>query len=89
MKKVLVVFIVVAMLTLCGCKGKGFVEAETPQEKSMFVLVEDADTFYIVYHRDTKVMYAISGGMYNGGSFCLLVNPDGTPMLWEGGTGST
>ena len=35
--------------------------------------------------RETKVMYAISLGVYNSGTFCQLVNQDGTPMLWEGG----
>lgn len=34
-----------------------------------------------------KVMYAVSGGAYNNGTFTLLVNPDGTPMLWEGPKG--
>lgn len=32
---------------------------------------------YVV--RDTRVMY-----LYGGEAFTLLVNPDGTPMIWEG-----
>ena len=35
-------------------------------------------------HLQAKVMYTISGGLKNCGNFTLLVNPDGTPMLWEG-----
>ena len=85
MKKILVAFIVILMLTICGCEGKATVNSVGLQERSMFVMVEDADIFAVVYHRDTKVMYAISRGGYNSGNFCLLVNPDGTPMLWEGG----
>lgn len=50
---------------------------------SMFVQVEETGYWRVVYHRDTKVMYAISYGGYNGGNFTLLVNADGTPMLWE------
>jgi len=60
---------------------------EKPQKPvSMFVIIEGsgADCYRIVYHRDTKVMYAISFGGYNAGNFTVLLNPDGSPMLWEG-----
>lgn len=85
MKKVFAAFLVATMLILCGCEGKATVNSEGLQEESMFVMVEDAYTFVVVYHRDTKVMYAISRGYSNSGDFFVLVNPDGTPMLWEGG----
>jgi hypothetical protein len=86
-KKVIAILIILVMLTLCGCKGKttATVNSDGLQERSMFVMVEDTYYFDVVYHRDTKVMYAISRGGYNCGNFCLLVNPDGTPMLWGGG----
>ena len=60
---------------------------EKPQQPvSMFVIVEGGglDSYRIVYHRDTKVMYAVSAGGYNSGNFTVLVNPDGSPMLWKG-----
>ena len=85
MKKVIAILITLIMLTLCGCEGIATVNSEELQERSMFVLVENSYTFVVVYHRDTKVMYTISRSGYNSGNFCLLVNPDGTPMLWEGG----
>ena len=88
MKKVIAILIILAMLTLCGCETKAIVEYDGLQEESMFVMVENAYIFSIVYHRDTKVMYAISRSSNNSGNFCLLVNPDGTPMLWKGGTGN-
>ena len=53
---------------------------------SMFILLEDCEGTYgfkIVYHRDTKVMYAISRGAYNTGNFTVWLNPDGTPMTYE------
>jgi hypothetical protein len=28
-------------------------------------------------------MYAVSSGAYNGGTFTLLVDENGKPMLWE------
>lgn len=50
----------------------------------MFEVVEYGLDYCIVYCVRTKVMYAISTGRDNKGTFTLLVNPDGTPMLWEG-----
>ena len=49
----------------------------------MFVEVERATNWKIVYHKDTKVMYAVSNGGCNQGTFTLLVNEDGTPMLYK------
>jgi hypothetical protein len=34
--------------------------------------------------KDTKVMYAVSIGSHNGGTFTLLVDADGKPMIHEG-----
>ena len=49
-----------------------------------FITVEQGGCYRIMYHESTKVMYSMSLGHYNMGSLTLLVNPDGTPMLWEG-----
>lgn len=50
---------------------------------SMFVIVETAPYWLVVYNKNTKVMYAVSKASYNSGNFTLLVNQDGTPMIWE------
>lgn len=57
----------------------------TRDKSSMFVQIEHSlyGGWRIVYHRDTKVMYAVSSDAHNGGVFTVLVNPDGTPMLYE------
>lgn len=57
-----------------------------PKPTSMFVAIEKNSLygFWVVYHRDTKVMYVVSDGVNNVGNFMLLVNPDGSPMVWEG-----
>ena len=62
------------------------VDGKPQKPTSMFVIIEGSglDSYRIVYHRDTKVMYAISCGGYNGGNFTVLLNPDGSPMLWKG-----
>lgn len=54
---------------------------------SMFVLLEDCGSshgFIVVYHKDTKVMYTVSHGAYNPGNFTVMLNPDGTPMVYGG-----
>ena len=72
---------VLAICCLSGCVAN--VETEKTKEESMFVMVEETLVWSVVYHRESKVMYAVSGGSYNGGTFTLLVNADGSPMLWE------
>lgn len=85
MKKIICVFL--CMVLLCGCSSVVSVEEtkEAEESKSMFVLIEQSLSWKVVYHKDTKVMYVVSDGSYNHGTFTLLVNADGTPMLWEGG----
>lgn len=48
--------------------------------RSMFVMVEHWGDWYVVCHRDTRVMYVVGR---NSGTFTMLSNADGTPMLWE------
>ena len=79
--------IVACVMILSGCSNT-IVEHESQYDNkdtitSMFVIVETTTFWYVVYNKDTKVMYTISRGSYNGGNFALLVNPDGTPMIWE------
>ena len=82
-------FAMVIALALCCCILGGCdiasVEKEINQEDStsMFVIVEKAGGWNVVYHKETGVMYVISTGGYNSGNFTLLVNPDGTPMVWS------
>lgn len=74
------------LLALTGCTA---VEEDINvyDDTSMFVCCERSSAtkpYTIVYHKNTKVMYAVSTGGYNSGTFTLLVNPDGSPMIWEG-----
>ena len=78
--------IVSIMLTFAGCASirAEAKEVEETDDGSTFILV-DADYYcWIVYHKDTKVMYAVSRSPNNIGTYTLLVNADGTPMIWEG-----
>ncbi len=79
MKKLLVsVFAIVATAVLIGCG----IEASASSEP-MFVEVYESTYWSVVYNSETKVMYVVSDGSYNRGTFTLLVNADGTPMVWD------
>ena len=88
MKKIIISFILVTilLLSLVGC-ATSTIETEGQQMEestiSMFVEVESTTLWKIVYHKETKVMYAISNGGYNHGTFTLLVDSEGNPMTWD------
>jgi hypothetical protein len=88
MKKLLVMILFILLLTGCGKSTDSQYSQEVNSQKTgMFVCIQPANferDYSIVYQRDTKVMYAVSHGYYNSGNFTLLVNSDGTPMLYEG-----
>lgn len=80
--KRIIVFVLCSFL-LMGCKK---IEKASETEKnttSMFVEIERTELCIVVYHKKTKVMYAVSLGAYNCGDFTLLVNADGSPMIYE------
>ena len=81
MKKIIATMLLA--LCLCGCSPNPVEYENEKNTPSMFTVVEDSGFWTVVYHNDTKVMYTISCGSSNYGNFTLLVNPDGTPMLWE------
>ena len=85
MKKLIVLCLMICLIITSSSCWK---ETETvdgySDGKSMFVKIENGISWIVVYHRKTKVMYAVSEGSYNSGNFTMLVNPDGTPMLYEG-----
>ena len=81
MKRIMI--IILCSTLLVGCKKMEHVEENNRPNTSMFVTIEDTVTFRVVYNKYTKVMYAVSNGAYNGGNVTLLVNADGTPMLYE------
>jgi protein involved in sex pheromone biosynthesis len=92
MKKI--ILILCACLLLTGCKETSESnegnnqQKESKQKKSEFVTIEDGWNYKVVYHRDTKVMYVMSNGSYNIGTFTLLVNADGTPMVYDESEGT-
>ena len=87
-KKILcLVLIVMMFLTCVGCSSDMENVQDTKEEtisKSMFIQIEDGINYKVVYHKETKVMYTISDGYYNAGTFTVMLDADGKPLLWEG-----
>ena len=90
MKKNVIIFVVLIalMFSLVSCGGtkqlteEDFAEA-SKSEYSMFIKLEGTTYYDIVYHKTTRVMYAISRGLYNQGTFTVLLDVDGSPMVYE------
>lgn len=71
--------------TLFSCSDNVTVSDEdTGEGTSMFVQIEQADHWIVVYHRETKVMYVVSDDEYIQGIFTVLVDENGDPMIYGG-----
>ena len=53
------------------------------QDQSRFITIEYNFQYYIVVDRVTGVMYAVSNGNGNTGTFTPLVNAAGKPLIYE------
>ena len=80
MKKMIIILLMAIMLTGCGAK----VDKETQSETSRFIELERTSRWMIVADKETGVMYSVSNGGYNAGTFTLLVDENGKPLIWEG-----
>lgn len=80
-KAILIVALIVLITVLSGCSAT--VTEERIEKESMFIVVESASMYSVLYDRNTKVMYAVSKYGSGSGVFTLLVNADGSPKLWK------
>lgn len=71
-------------LTACGEQSAATVVENPTSLQAHFVKIASYESYDIVYNAATRVMYTQSYGMYNRGTFTLLVNDDGSPMIWKG-----
>ena len=78
MKKAIALLLVLIMLVGCGKT-----ESES-DEGERFVTIEKEWSYLIVADRETGVMYAVSNGIYNCGTFTLLVDEEDNPLIWDG-----
>lgn len=75
--------VVIFVSNLCACTDIT-VASTSNDNTSMFVCLEETYSWRVVYHKDTKVMYAVSDAGSGTGVFTVLLNPDGTPMTYRG-----
>jgi uncharacterized protein YcfL len=78
MKKLIVLLLVLLMLVGCGK-----IKSESDKDER-FVTIETSWNYLIVADCETGVMYAVSDGIHNRGTFTLLVDEDGNPLIWDG-----
>lgn len=82
-KLMVVVLVVLMLLTGCGAKMEQASDTKKQGDVSTFVVLEVGVTYKIAYHKETKVMYAISNGGYNAGTFTVMLDADGKPLLYK------
>jgi len=75
---ILIIVIISSLFILTGCTSS------VSETEGLFVKISDEQYFYIVYQKDTKVMYSVSNWNYNRGNLTLLVDTEGKPLLYEG-----
>ncbi len=79
-KKIIILFLcaLIVVLALAACENK--TEASSWE---MFTVVEETPDWKIVVDKKTFVMYAVSIGHYNRGTFTLLVDENGHPRIYK------
>lgn len=87
MKQMAIAMIIMLLLAV-GCTK---VEKANPEpiNQSRFMEIEHTAAWRIVADRETGVMYAVSRGVNNIGTFTLLVDTDGKPLIYKGGQHGT
>ena len=75
----------VILMNLVGCTPVEDTTVAQADSKRMFEVISEREHhFDVIYDVETGVMYARSNGAENRGTLTVLVNPDGTPRIWEG-----
>ena len=79
-----IVIALIALMLLTGCTKVEKIEKPEAKSVSRFVTVETTSRWKVVVDKDTHVMYAVSYGHYNCGTFTLLVDAEGKPLIYKG-----
>lgn len=83
-KIICLVLVILLLFTFVGC-GSNIDTVEDMKSKegsSMFVIVESDflwERYNIVYHKETKVMYAVSSNTV----FTVMLDAEGKPLLYS------
>lgn len=89
MKKLIVATLAV-ILFLCACAGGGSAQAEgAPKQTEYDAVFESLDfdaasDVEVIRHKETGVCYLVAyTRSRNGAGVTVMVNPDGSPYVWE------
>ena len=82
-KRIYLIMILISMVTLSGCTPMKVSHDKEPVNVKRFQVIENEYEWCIVADRETKVMYVVSNCAYNRGTFTLLVDAEGKPVLWK------
>lgn len=85
MKKFIVVLVALMFLLVVACGDSGTVQAEgaeKPTEGATFKTLDFDIEEQVVRHEETGVCYLVYRSTYGIG-LTVMVNPDGTPYVWE------
>lgn len=81
MKKLICILMLSLMLVGCGERSELNIVTE---ENSRFICVEDHIDWKVIVDKDTGVMYIMSCGVHNTGTFTHMVDVDGNPLIFKG-----
>lgn len=82
--KLMISILIVISIIVLGFIFKNISRTAVQSSNDRFVKIYDDYEYKIVYDAKTKVEYVISMGSYNSGTFILLVNAEGKPLLYTG-----
>ena len=82
MKKASILLAIAALIVLM----LGWLDRPAQGDDSMFVFVENSgwSGYEVCYDKQTGVMYAVSSGRHNSGTFTVLLDANGMPKNYEG-----
>jgi hypothetical protein len=76
----LLLVLIIPLILFSGCKNKINI---SDSEYTRFYIIDYNHYVTVYVDKETRVMYLFVKNDYKGGLTAML-NPDGTPMLWEG-----
>lgn len=83
----LLLLLIMPIILLSGCAFNKAQTSEIGKEyivgNVILVKVEKGEDFDLFVDKNTKVIYIYNKTSYQGG-LTVMLNADGTPMLWEG-----